>query len=486
MKKFVIFFAVIAMACAGNNVEGEKCGDGVDNDGDGLIDCQDPDCFYSCPSVENCSDGEDNDHDSLVDCEDPDCFDYANCQNPEICNDAADNDGDGLIDCADPDCGTYAGCNQTNENCNDLTDNDGDGLIDCADSDCQGTVFCSGSENCADGVDNDGDGQVDCADSDCSSTAICSGSENCADGVDNDSDGLIDCADPDCDAFTACQSTEICDDNIDNDGDGQKDCRDPDCAGSPLCPEICNDSFDNDQDGLVDCADPDCDTWWACQIPQTEVNCYDGNDDDLDGFTDCADTDCSSESGCVRCYDIFTDVPSAHWAHDYIRALYTNQMINGCSSSPLMYCPADPMLRKWFAVALIGVMGETTSSAGLNAYFSDTTDTFSTPYINRLKELGITNGCGTGIFCPDDATLRRDAVVFVLRAMGESESSVPVNQYFSDISGYSAGWINRAFELGIVSGCTATTFCPDSDLNRDAAAAILARAYNVTSDFCGF
>ncbi|MFB5601048.1 MAG: LamG-like jellyroll fold domain-containing protein, partial [Nitrososphaeraceae archaeon] len=102
--------------------EPENCTDGIDNDGDGLIDINDPDC----QSPENCTDGIDNDGDGLIDINDPDC------QSPEVCDDGIDNDGDGLIDINDPDC-------QSPENCTDGIDNDGDGLIDGADPDCPST-----------------------------------------------------------------------------------------------------------------------------------------------------------------------------------------------------------------------------------------------------------------------------------------------------------------------------------------------------------
>jgi hypothetical protein len=55
----------------------ERCNDGIDNDGDGKIDCQDEDCAKDpacAPApVEICGDCIDNDGDGLVDYEDPDC-----------------------------------------------------------------------------------------------------------------------------------------------------------------------------------------------------------------------------------------------------------------------------------------------------------------------------------------------------------------------------------------------------------------------------
>lgn len=75
-----------------------QCSDGLDNDGDGLIDAQDPGCHYdlnplnpgsyqpewndeSRSNVGQCSDGIDNDHDGLIDIADPDCHTDGNASN---------------------------------------------------------------------------------------------------------------------------------------------------------------------------------------------------------------------------------------------------------------------------------------------------------------------------------------------------------------------------------------------------------------------
>jgi hypothetical protein len=71
----------------------------------------------------------------------------------ENCGDGIDNDGDGLIDCADSDCKDAPECKakrdgkpeNTPERCSDWVDNDGDGLIDCDDSECQKFAVCQGS-----------------------------------------------------------------------------------------------------------------------------------------------------------------------------------------------------------------------------------------------------------------------------------------------------------------------------------------------------
>ncbi len=132
------------------------------------------------PEVENtallCSDGVDNDGDGLTDCEDTDCSSFSVCKEL-ICDDGVDDEGDGLIDCQDPDCQSTATCAEnTSTRCQNNIDDDGDGDTDCEDSDCQGFAFCVPTEtDCQNGIDDDGDGDTDCDDSDCSPLAVCGG-----------------------------------------------------------------------------------------------------------------------------------------------------------------------------------------------------------------------------------------------------------------------------------------------------------------------
>jgi hypothetical protein len=134
----------------------------------------------------------------------PNGFKNPNCtpEGPEFgnCNDGIDNDGDGKIDGEDPDCQTPP----TQEGppgdatCSDGIDNDQDGDTDGADSDCQTpptTEGPAGDPTCSDGIDNDQDGDTDGADSDCQTPPP---PPACSDGIDNDEDGFTDGDDPGC------------------------------------------------------------------------------------------------------------------------------------------------------------------------------------------------------------------------------------------------------------------------------------------------
>jgi hypothetical protein len=70
-------------------------------------------------------------------------------ETPERCDNAEDDDGDGLVDCADPDCHGSPACG-TPEDCSNGTDDDGDGLVDCADPGCGGSI-CGPSATCVAG-----------------------------------------------------------------------------------------------------------------------------------------------------------------------------------------------------------------------------------------------------------------------------------------------------------------------------------------------
>lgn len=72
--------------------------------------------LHSCKSdddsqnqVEICNDGIDNDNDGFIDCDDFDCDSDPNCA-IEICDDGIDNDNDGFIDCDDIDCDSDPSC----------------------------------------------------------------------------------------------------------------------------------------------------------------------------------------------------------------------------------------------------------------------------------------------------------------------------------------------------------------------------------------
>lgn len=197
----------------------------------------------------------------------------------ETCDDTVDNDCDGLIDCNDPDCTGDPACPDLIEwpHCFDGLDNDFDGLTDCADrTDCDdvsepntcgvGVCASTGSQTCRNGTLED-----TCT----PGTPTEAPEATCDDGLDNDCDGLTDTADPDCVPPTVCADYPdkgSCNNDPNCEWVGSP--KSGSCQDAVVCvPEaqdevgLCGDGIDNDCDGFTDCADADdCGTDPICQV----------------------------------------------------------------------------------------------------------------------------------------------------------------------------------------------------------------------------
>jgi hypothetical protein len=293
------------------------CADGKDNDGDGVTDCDDPDCSPFC--------GDDNEGDcSVGDCDgdgytedDGDCDDQGDDVHPDAdedcdgidqdCDGALDEDfdgdGDGYPDGANDECAGNLAADQLD--CDDLDVDINPGVEevcgDDADNDCDGAV----DEN----VDEDGDGHSTC-DGDCDDgdPAVFPGADEVCNGEDDDCDGDVDDGlpvenyfpDGDGDGFGAEGSTPLEDcqapsDHADNDGD----CDDTDPSVHPGATEEC-DGEDDDCDGQIDDGLP---TSWY--FPDDDGDGYGASGGGVD---DCApppgyvvnDTDCDDSEGAVN------------------------------------------------------------------------------------------------------------------------------------------------------------------------------------------
>jgi hypothetical protein len=271
-----------AMTCVGAILPRDEVCNGLDDDCDGGVDegfdfQSDPahcgGCFQACVEGKTCLDGScplafeanchngiDDDQDGLTDCEDPDCNQQPcgeGCvclggqRTETVCVGGLDEDGDGLIDCEDPDCDQKScgeGCVckggvRTETVCTGGLDEDGDGLTDCEDDDCAGASCGPHGRVCAAGA---------CA---CFGSATPAPESSCSDGIDNDCDGLVDCADPDCNQ-QSCGPGCACRLGI----RAETDCGDLDANGNPI---------DNDGDGLANCADTvDCPVNTPCNYKQ--------------------------------------------------------------------------------------------------------------------------------------------------------------------------------------------------------------------------
>ena len=243
-----------ATSCPPENTA-EQCNDGIDNNGNSFIDCDEAGCCdvrKDCAATtycgkkansvpENtlalCSDGVDNDVDNFIDCEDKDC-----CSVRTDCKTAAPDSycGKGGTGSGGSNGG---GSENTLALCTDGTDNDGDKFTDCDDYDCCDVADCKNTKpqsKCATKGSGGSGGSGGSSGTPENTLALCS------DNTDNDGDTFIDCNDSGCcsvrtdcktaapDSFCGKKGVEntlaLCSDNTDNDGDKFTDCDDKDCC----------------------------------------------------------------------------------------------------------------------------------------------------------------------------------------------------------------------------------------------------------------
>jgi hypothetical protein len=105
----------------------------------------------------------------------------------EICNNGIDDNNNGKIDCQDPACMAADSCNDHNFCTDDSCQANGACSHVNNTLDCDAGCYCGGGQkhesNCQDGIDNDGDGYKDCLDTDCPAcaggTACCAKTGQC-------------------------------------------------------------------------------------------------------------------------------------------------------------------------------------------------------------------------------------------------------------------------------------------------------------------
>ncbi len=245
------FLRAIAHDAAGNAGMSARVQVTVDNSVP--CDCP-PDCSEPANSETpggSCTDGLDNDCDGVVDCDDPDCDSDAACFMPGCGNGACEAD-ENVCSCSE-DCGSAPSAESS---CENGVDDDCDGAVDCADADCTSDAACS-VEPCGDGACDSASGENACTcPADCGSPRATE--RKCSDHTDDDCDGAVDCADSDCASDAAC-SVEPCGDGVCDSASGEDGCTCPeDCGSPPSSERKCTDGMDDDCDGYADGDDPDC------------------------------------------------------------------------------------------------------------------------------------------------------------------------------------------------------------------------------------
>jgi predicted heme/steroid binding protein len=121
----------------------------------------------------------------------------------------------------------------------------------------------------------------------------------------------------------------------------------------------------------------------------------------------------------------FTDVPPTHPNFRFIQKMRELNITVGCT--PSQFCPGDSVTRGQMAAFLIraklGGSGIPTQGTGIptvyptSPMFVDVPVTHPFfPFVQKIKQLGITFGCSVASYCPDGLTRRGEASAFITRS----------------------------------------------------------------------
>ena len=224
----------------------------------------------------------------------------------------------------------------------------------------------------------------------------------------------------------------------------------------------------------------------------------------------------SSKTWTLHVGDSFTDVPRSQTFYKRIETLLHYGITAGCTATT--YCPNDPVSRANMAIFIAkGIAGSgpkvpSSGTVGASPYnctaggvslFPDVlpTDSFC-KHVHYIAAKNVTAGCAGGGYCPNDTVTRIQMASFVAKAIVAplGGPGVPLSYGPDPVTGFSyscdAGspsvhftdvpatdvFCKHAHYLwakGVISGCGATTYCPDDAVTRDAMAKFLTTAFHL-------
>ncbi len=121
---------------------------------------------------------------------------------------------------------------------------------------------------------------------------------------------------------------------------------------------------------------------------------------------------------------IFADVAASDFAADWIEELYAEGITGGCGTSPLRYCPNNPITRGQMAAFLLKVYhGTSYAPPPAQGVFGDVPTSMPlAPWIEELARLSVTAGCGGTSYCPSNSVTRGQMSVFMTKTFHRAEA----------------------------------------------------------------
>ncbi|MHB8841526.1 MAG: S-layer homology domain-containing protein [Candidatus Aquicultor sp.] len=165
----------------------------------------------------------------------------------------------------------------------------------------------------------------------------------------------------------------------------------------------------------------------------------------------------------------FNDIWSNDWFYTDVMSLVDSGVANGYSDGS--FRPQNNITRAEFCKMILTALGQKPDT---NVYpsFNDTVSHWASAYIEKAKQLGITDGYAGGVFKPNNYVTRAEICKMICNAKNMDLKNTPSR--FTDCSGHWADtYISTLRETGILSGYTDGTFRPQNRATRAEACKII-------------
>ena len=178
----------------------------------------------------------------------------------------------------------------------------------------------------------------------------------------------------------------------------------------------------------------------------------------------------------------FLDVPAGNLFHDDIVRLVASEVTVGIGGG--LYGVNDPVKRQSMAVFVLkaehGICYTPPPCTPPGVFLDVPCPSAFADWIEAMAEEGITGGCGSGNFCPENVVRRDQMAPFLLKAV-HGPAFVPprCRGVFADVVCPSlfADWIEQLKAENVTTGCgNGTVYCPANPNTRGQMATFLVKA----------
>ena len=183
--------------------------------------------------------------------------------------------------------------------------------------------------------------------------------------------------------------------------------------------------------------------------------------------------------------DSFTDVPASNGFYKFIETILHKNVTGGCTATT--YCPTASTTRDQLAVFVL-VAKEPAGFvppacvAGSERFTDVPATSGFCKWIEELARRGVVSGCTATTYCPTAPATREQMAVFVLRTLDPALNPPACGTpRFADVPATSpfCKWIEELARRGVVAGCGGGNYCPTAAVTREQMSVFLAVTFGL-------